>query len=111
MRTELVISFTIDGYHSWPTAPDEFSEFRNIHRHLFKIVCNKMMPESDVPDRRQTELWALRSDTIAHINYLFGNPANFKNMSCEGIADYIIGLGFCKVSVCEEENMGAIVYD
>jgi hypothetical protein len=111
MTTELVISFEVDGLHAWPNAPVEYEEFRNFHRHLFKIICFKQTSNSVEPNRREIELWELRQETLQVIINEFGSePCSFGAMSCEGIAGWIKKTGkFGKVFVGEEYWLGAII--
>jgi len=75
------------------------------------------MGDSKDPNRRQKELWELRSEMINMVYATFAsegcskeNMINFGPMSCEGIADVIKeGTGASKVFVGEEYWLGAIV--
>ena len=112
LKTSLVVSLTVDGYHCWPDAPEWYSEFKNRHRHLFKVICWLPQEDSNKPDRRQMELWDLRHTIDIGIATKYGFPAEFGNRSCEGIADEILCLGgfdFSKVFVGEETDFGAEV--
>jgi hypothetical protein len=112
MKVELVVSFTVDGYHSWPDAPDIFKEFRERHRHLFKFICFYPVEQGGV-DTRQEELFELRQKTIAianSIGVLCDNLViDYQNYSCEGIAQLIIAYGYSKVFVGEDDGFGALV--
>jgi hypothetical protein len=116
--TELVISTEIDGIHCWPDAPDKYKEFKNPHRHLFKIICIISVNWSGSPDRRDKELWELRADVnglIKKIGIEKGPIIDFGSKSCEGIADNIKMLlapeygDDVKVFVGEEYWLGALV--
>ena len=124
--TELIISFTVDGIHFWPNAPEQYEEFSHPHRHLFKFICWYPQKDSQDPTRRKTELWKLRQDTIYKIFKLWNNgnaerwaeeaepsafsKINFGPASCEGIAQTIKDkLGFSKVFCGEDDFFGAIV--
>ena len=117
MSTTLVVNATIDGIHSWPNAPEQYKEFSQPHRHLFKIICFFPMIDSNDPSRRQKELWELRSEVIDEIYDIFASEGcpkesmiDFGTMSCEGIADLIKDkTGASKVFVGEDVNFGAMV--
>ena len=116
MNTTLVISFTIDGLHSWPNAPKQYEEFSHPHRHLFKFICWGVTKDSSDPNRREKELWGLRQEAIECIGNEFviadsgQDICNFLGMSCEGIADWLKNeMGFSKVFCGEEWFLGAIV--
>ncbi len=114
--TELVVSFEVDGIHSWPAAPSRYSEFRQPHRHLFKFICYYPSNISSEPQRREVEIWELRQTTISYIEehflvYGYGTTIDFGDFSCEGIADFVrTGGGFSKVFCGEEWFLGALVY-
>ena len=113
MRTELIIGFTVDGFHCWPDAPDKYIEFRTRHRHLFKITCFVPTSEGEYnnPTRREIEFWEHTRTIQEWIKTRFGSPAEFSSLSCEGIADTLLRAFHCtKVFVGEEDNLGAIVY-
>lgn len=113
MSTELVVSFEVDGYHYWPGAPEKYKEFGQPHRHIFKFICLFSTEDSHDPARRQIELWELRQNCLDYVraNYQIESfVCDFKDMSCEGIAeDIIIGMGASAVFVGEEYWLGAWV--
>ena len=112
--TQLVISFEIDGIHCWPNAPEQYKEFRQPHRHLFKVVGWYSTGCSSDPTRRDKELFELRQEAINCLKN-FGTsqgqePVDYGQLSCEGIADYLkLKIGFSKVFVGEEYWLGALV--
>ena len=114
MATSLVISFTVDGLHFWPNAPEEYKEFGQPHRHLFKFVCWVPVDVKSSSDR-PVELWELRQEAITavvnswHINMT--NVCNFGEMSCEGVAQWLKDImpRFSKVFCGEEIYLGAMV--
>ena len=116
MSTSLVISFEVDGLHFWPNAPEQYKEFGQPHRHLFKFICWYPTMASNDPARREKELFELRNEAFEFL-YSRGflvkkNCIDFGGMSCEGIADLILNnreLGFDKVFCGEDWFMGAIV--
>ena len=111
--TELIVSFEVDGRHFWPNAPEKYKEFRQPHRHLFKCICTVLVRDSNDPTRRDIELWELRQTAISIINNELPQEhgvVDFKEMSCEGVADLLKNkLGANKVFVGEDVNFGAIV--
>lgn len=112
MKTDLVVSFEIDGLHYWPNAPLRYSEFEHPHRHLFKIVCYFPTRESNDVARREEELWELRRKCITKVMETFAfrdcEQCNFEDRSCEGIAQELIHLlKATEVFVGEEYWLGA----
>lgn len=112
MKTELVISFTLEGTHYWPNAPKQYGEFGHVHRHLFKFICwYPETPQSNID--RPIELWELRQNTIlwvtSHWNSRLG-VTDFGPMSVEGIAATIKEFSlFTRVFVGEEDFLGALI--
>lgn len=110
--TELVISFTVDGIHFWPNVPEQYSEFGQPHRHLFKIICWYPITVKSTIDR-PIELWELRQNTISWVEHYWKSKngiVNFNDMSCEGISSEIKNhCQFSKVFVGEEDFFGAII--
>ena len=111
--TELVINFELDGLHFWPNAPEQYKEFGQPHRHLFKFICWYAINNSNDPARRDKELWELRQETISKIaTYipLIKGVYNFGSMSCEGMADLLKSqMNFSRVFVGEEYWLGAVI--
>ena len=115
MSCELIVSFTIDGIHAWPNAPAEYSEFRQSHRHLFKVICY-MEVDAHGYDSRVVELWDLRQQIqvcIINLWHISSMPyvCDFGSMSCEGIARWILEAmpNLTRAFVGEGENFGAQV--
>ena len=108
MTTELVISFEVDGLHFWPDAPEQYKEFGQPHRHLFRFRC--WLPTTAInPSDRIIELFELRQNTLKLIHDTFGDePCNFKDYSCEGVAKWLKPF-FSKVYVGEDDYFGAEV--
>src|ERR1035437_4138242 len=111
MKTRLIIGIEVDGFHRWPDAPDKYIEFRNKHRHLFKIICYIPLENSADPNRRQKELWEERFIINSWINDHYGNPAQFNDMSCEGLSELLLQqFKLSKCYVFEDTLIGAVSY-
>ena len=110
MSTELIVSFEIDGLHFWPNAPKQYEEFSHPHRHLFKIVCFlpvTIKKESDRP----VELWEFRQTVIEWVTKIYGNPAQFDVLSCEGLSNLLLKeFHLSKCYVFEDSSHGAVSY-
>ena len=108
--TELVVSFEIDGVHCWPNAPEKYREFRQPHRHLFKFVCFfpvTIKKESDRP----VELWEFRQNIIEWVTSIYDNPAQFNDLSCEGLSNLLLEeFHLSKCYVFEDFSHGAVSY-
>ena len=118
--TQLVVGFEVEGKHGWPNAPKEYSDFANSHRHLFKFICwyevsgwyDKSVDNTD-PARRDKELFELRRELVSYLDEFIGADgiADFGNMSCEGLADFLKSQDkrLAKVYAGEEWFLGALV--
>ena len=109
MKTELVIDFNLNGKHFWPNPPEKYNDFQYYHQHLFRFNC-WLAVDTVNPQSRIVELFELRRNTIKAICDEFGcEPCNFRDYSCEGIAQWLKPY-FSKVFVGEADNFGAFVY-
>lgn len=110
----LVVSFELNGVHCWLGAPDEYREFRQPHRHLFKFIF--WIP---VTGPRSVELFNAREFLIESVlaayprilsKDLLARGSDFGSSSCEDIARKMKDtLGAKKVFVGEEWYLGAEV--
>ena len=51
MDKTIVCNVTVEGFHNWPNAPEQFSYLRSKHRHMFNIELH--IPVSDLNRMRQ----------------------------------------------------------
>lgn len=110
----LVVSFDLNGIHHWPGAPNEYREFRQPHRHLFKFLFR--IP---VTGPRSVELFNAREFLIESVlaaypsisgGDLLARGIDFGPSSCEDIAQKMKSLlGAEKVFVGEDWYLGAEV--
>lgn len=109
MKKTVIVQFEIDGFHSYPDAPEEVSFLSDKHRHTFIIKCGYAVIHTD----REQEIFICRDYLRSYINSKYGNPSNFKNMSCEMIAfdilKYSISYNMIYCEVWEEKTGGARV--
>ena len=135
MDKTIVCNVTIEGFHNWPNAPEQFSYLRSKHRHMFNIELH--IPVSD--SNREIEFIEEQRNIRAYIMGKFGDNkgyaqfgdnkgyaqfgdnkgyaqfggnkgyAQFGGMSCEHIAEWLMEVyptaTFCKV--IEGTNGGA----
>jgi len=108
--TTVITKNYIEGFHSYPDAPlnVEFLKYR--HRHVFHIECRFWVSHNN----RQIEIFTMQSWIERYFKEKYGSPAEFKEMSCEMIAEELIKVFDVKdncvyVKVQEDGQGGAIV--
>ena len=106
MKTIVITSNQIEGFHRYPNAPMEVDFLKSRHRHVFYVECGFNVKHDD----RDIEIFMQQSEIRKYINNEFGIPAEFGNMSCEMIARNILTEFNCNyVKVTEDERGGAII--
>jgi hypothetical protein len=109
MTKSIIIKFNLDGFHNYPDPPKEVDFLKNIHRHTFVIKAAYKVSHSN----REKEIFICRGELKDYINECYGNPAQFRNMSCEMIAEELLEFGsedgMIWVEVWEENTGGARV--
>jgi len=103
MKTEIIVTFQVEGFHFWKNAPDEVAFLRDNHRHIFHITAYKEVSHSD----RDIEFILLKREMKKQFPY---EPFQFGEMSCEMIASALVkvfDLSACEV--WEDKENGAIV--
>ena len=109
MKKTVIIQFEIEGFHHYPNAPKEVEFLSYNHRHTFKIKCGYQVEDLN----REKEIFICRDIVKKYLLKSYGYPCQFKNMSCEMIAQEILeqhdedDMIFCEV--WEEETGGAKV--
>jgi len=67
LYTEIFVTFSFEGEHCYPDAPDEVSYLRNVHRHLFNVRVEMF---------ELTLMWSMTnarlSFTCSNMNYNLG---------------------------------------
>lgn len=61
MRTWITARFALDGFHSWPSAPEHRRELRDKHFHLFQVSASLTVTGMG----REVEIFDLR-DALRH---------------------------------------------
>ena len=109
MKKTVIIQFEIEGFHHYPNAPKEVEFLSYNHRHTFKVKCGYKVEDLN----REKEIFIYRDIVKKYLIKQYGNPSQFKNMSCEMIAEEILkqytkdDMIWCEV--WEEETGGAKV--
>jgi hypothetical protein len=97
----------IEGFHFWPGAPPECSYLSHRHRHVFVIRCEFHVTDAD----REIEIALQQHEIQNSIAEKFKAPAEFREFSCEQIAQWVLeAFPACvKCEVLEDGMGGAIV--
>jgi hypothetical protein len=107
MKKTVIIQFEIEGFHHYPNAPKEVEFLSFNHRHTFKVKCGYKVEDLN----REKEIFICRDIVKKYLIDFYGSPCQFKNRSCEMIAQEILeqfnedDMIFCEV--WEEETGGA----
>ncbi|KKL24998.1 hypothetical protein LCGC14_2409710 [marine sediment metagenome] len=114
MRTNLLVSFTIDATHYWPSPPPKYFTFGFVHRHMFRFRVRMPTSGEGGEARREMELWELREqlEQLAKtIGTVTDGVLSFGGLSCEGIAEQLLKLSHAWwVYVGEDDYLGAEVF-
>lgn len=104
LNKKICINLQIEGIHYWKDCDIEEVEYLKYpHRHIFYIEIHKEVNHND----RDIEIICFKKEVI---NYFKSQPVNFKNKSCEDIAEHLlIKFNACYVKVLEDNENGAIV--
>lgn len=109
-RTNIFVSFQVEGFHYWKDAPEEVSFLRDRHRHMFHVEIEKEVSHAD----RDIEIILFKRKVQKFIQERWKGEENvveFEGMSCEMIASVLKNEFKCyKVKVTEDGENGAVVY-
>ncbi len=119
MTTNIIINFSLEGFHFWKDAKKFLSEvafLSNSHRHMFYFTCKKRVYHDD----RDIEIIMFKRTIISYLSKKYGKKTNdkdstisflnFGGMSCEMIAKELLesfNLTYC--SVLEDNENGASI--
>lgn len=113
MNSFVVITFQLEGFHSWPRAPYVFPDVAFLadrHRHMFHFKLVKQVHHDD----RDVEFIRWKREVVQWLQHQYGEfgkaPLQFGTMSCEQIAKELLQKYDCtSVEVWEDGENGAIV--
>jgi hypothetical protein len=114
MKYSVVVTFSIEGFHNWPSAKDIFPEVAFLsdrHRHMFGFRCYAKVTHTD----RDKEFILLNREIKRNLQLNFektvDNVLEFGPMSCEAIGEYLLDQfpELYKVEVWEDWENGAII--
>ena len=110
MDSFVVCNVTIEGFHYWKDAPLKYGYLRNNHRHMFNIelyiIVTSLNREIEFIDQQRIIKECILEEFGDSLGY-----AQFKGMSCEHIAEWLMNkcptATYCKV--IEDTNGGAVL--
>lgn len=107
IKTNIVVSLQIEGFHCWPQAFPAVDYLRDRHRHIFHITCKKNV---DGIIDREIEIIEFKRKIQRFLLHNFGNKnltnstessyCEFGSLSCESIAQFLLksfDLEYCLV--------------
>jgi hypothetical protein len=101
----IVVKFQYEAVHQWKECDiKEVSFLKEKHRHIFYFEVHKEVTHNN----RDIEIIMFKRNILHNLDRVFLH--DFKNMSCEDIAEYILNTYKCDyVQVLEDNENGAIV--
>lgn len=106
MKLEIITHNEIVGFHCWKNAPEELTFLRSRHRHVFYIRCYIPIAQYD----RELEIFSEEEKVAQYLRDRYGDPCEFRDMSCESIArELLIYMKANEVEVLEDNRGGAKV--
>lgn len=118
MKTNILITLQIEGFHRWENAPEEVDFLRHRHRHIFHFEIEKTVTHND----RDIEIILFKRKIKDYLYKKYGKSFTNKDLSpnswwlelseksCEMLAEEIINeFGCCRVKVTEDGENGAVV--
>lgn len=105
MKREVITYNTIEGFHCWPDADNGCAYLRERHRHIFVIRCYFGVSHNG----REIEINTKQGKIDSLLKCAYGSPCEFESLSCEDIAEWLLGsMPDCdKVEVLEDGYGGA----
>ena len=114
-KTNIIITFQLEGFHHWANAPEEVAFLRDNHRHIFWFEVEKEVSHADrdieiIMFKRRVQKFIEHTYTWRDEN-LQVNLIQFGQSSCEMLAEKILDHFNCeRVKVMEDNENGAVVY-
>lgn len=112
IKTEIVVTLQVPGFHNWPDAPEEVGFLREKHRHTFVLRLRKPVNHLD----RDIEIILFKGEVLDFLHRQLplwdGSPdtLDFGPMSCEMIAMALLQeFSLSSAEVLEDGLDGAIV--
>lgn len=105
MKREVITYNAIEGFHRYPDAPGFCDFLGKRHRHVFVIRCRFEVTHNE----REIEIIEQQRKIDNAIGIRFGKPAEFGDLSCESIAEFLIDSfdNIVEVEVLEDGYGGA----
>lgn len=106
MKTSIVVSLQIEGWHCWPGAPEQHKYLRDRHRHVFHIRLAAPVRHDD----RDIEFIEYKRCVARYLDRRYPD-GELHAMSCEALATELVRYfeaDWCEV--LEDGENGAIVH-
>lgn len=87
MKREIITFNEIQGFHFYPNAPSGVGYLSNIHRHVFVIRARAEVSHNE----REIEIITEQNIIEETLKKEYGYPCIFGPMSCESIAEWLLG--------------------
>ena len=87
MKRQVITYNAIQGFHRWPDAPSSVEYLSYVHRHIFIIRCKAGVSHNE----REIEINTEQDRIEKALHEAFGSPCMFGSMSCESIAEWLLG--------------------
>ena len=104
MKKEVIINFRMEAFHKWENAFEEVKFLSHLHRHEFYFTLTKEVEHND----RDIEIILFKRKVMGVLNEIFFDTKlgalNFKNMSCESIAEWLLDIFDLEEAVVLEDN-------
>ena len=97
----------IEGFHKYPNAPEFCAFLANRHRHIFIVECLFSVTHNE----REIEIIDTQQRIESYLTDIYGRPCEFRDMSCEQIAEELLLFfgNMVECTVLEDGFGGAIL--
>lgn len=102
MKTEIIVTCSVEGFHRWPAAFEDVKFLATYHRHMFHVTAKKEVSH----DNREIEIITFKR----LVEKYMCEHCTWEHKSCEMIAKELMmhfGLSSCRVM--EDKENGAEV--
>ena len=86
MTRKIITHNEVEGFHYYPNAPIKADFLRHRHRHLFIVVGEASVSHNE----REIEIILAQREIEDSLYEKFGKPCEFRDMSCESIAEWLL---------------------
>lgn len=110
MKTTVMVSFQMEGLHSWPNAKNVFPDVAFLsdpHRHMFHFKLSKLVTHTDrdiefIRWKREIEAFLMKK--YGRVGMISPFPLQFVSNSCEMLATELLNEFDCEWVECWEDG-------